>query len=71
MLEHHVYTTLIRDAADFVADSLRLVVDDVIGAKLAGLREFLIGSCGGNDARAKKLGDLYSGTANATSCAEY
>ena len=64
MLEHHVYAPLIRDAAHFFADSLRLVVDDVVGAKLAGLRQLLIGSCSGDDARAEKLGDLNPGGAD-------
>ncbi len=71
VFEHHVYAALVRDAADFFADFLRLVIDDVIGAKLAGFRQFLIGASCGNHARAEKFGDLYAGAADAAACSEY
>ena len=58
MFEDNIDTTLIRDAANFFADFLRFVVDDVVGAKLLRFFQLRIGSRSSNDSRSKKLGTL-------------
>src|SRR6202007_1501656 len=51
VLEDHIDTTLIGDAADFIADFLRFVIDKMVGAKLFGFLQLFIGAGGGQHAR--------------------
>jgi len=44
MLESDVYSPLVGDAADLVANLLRLVIDNVVGAELQGFLELGVGT---------------------------
>jgi hypothetical protein len=70
MLEDDVDAALVGYAADFVAYPLRFVIDDVIGAELAGFLELCVGTGGGDDARAEEFRDLNGGAADAAARAE-
>src|SRR5262249_54871532 len=70
VFEDHIDAALVGDASDFIANFLRLVVDEVVGADIFGLGELFIGTGSGDDTRAKKLGDLNGGAAYAAASAE-
>ncbi len=70
VLENNIDAPFIGDAADFVADFLRFVVDEMVGAELFGFLQFFIGADGSDDARAEKFGDLNGGAANAAACSK-
>src|SRR3989442_3509659 len=64
VLENNIDAALIGDAADFVADFLRFVIDEMIGAELFGFLQLFIGAGGSDHARAEKLCDLNGGAAD-------
>src|SRR5229473_8587611 len=68
VFEHNIDAALTRDAADFIADFLRIVIDEMVGAELFCLLQFLIGAGSGDDARAEEFGNLNGGAADAASC---
>src|SRR6266566_1008144 len=69
VFENDVHTAL-GDAANFLPDFLRFVVDPVIGAKLAGFLELFVAAGRGGDASAEEFGDLYRGAADAAPCSQ-
>src|SRR6266571_3348611 len=70
VLEDDVDAALASDAANFLADFLRFVVDHVIGAKLPGFLELFVAAGRGDDARAEEFGDLYRSAADAAPCSQ-
>ncbi len=70
MLENNVDAALIGDAADFVADFLRFVIDEVVGAELFGFLQLFIGACGGDYMCAEKFRNLNGGAADAATRSE-
>src|SRR6266581_4657422 len=70
MLEDDVDAALASDAANFLADLLRFVVNPVIGAKLLGFLELFVGAGRGDDASPEGFGDLYRGAAYAAARSE-
>lgn len=70
VFENDVDAALVGDAANLVANFLRFVIDDMVGAEFFGFGELLVGAGGGNHMRAKEFGDLYGGCSNAAACAE-
>src|SRR5216683_470720 len=70
VFENDVDAALASDAANFLADFLRFVVDHVIGAKLLGFLELFVAPGRGDDARAEEFGDLYRGAADTAPCSQ-
>jgi hypothetical protein len=70
VLKDDADAAFVRDAADFVANFLRFVIDEVVGAQLFGFLELFIGAGGGDDARAKKFRDLNGGGPHPTARSE-
>src|SRR6266849_3313303 len=68
VFENDVDAALASDAANFLADFLRFVVDEMIGTKLPGFLELFVGAGSGDDARPEEFGDLYRGAADAAPC---
>src|ERR1700730_9712253 len=70
VFEDHVNAGFAGDAANLLANSLRSVVDDVVGAKLFGFLQFFLAPGRGDDPCAKKFRDLNRSAANAASATE-
>src|SRR5216683_4141034 len=70
VFEDDVDAALASDAANFLADFLRFVVNQVIGAELPGFLELFVGAGRGDDARAEEFGDLYRGAADTAPCSQ-
>src|SRR4029077_722863 len=64
VFEDHVDAALVGDAADFLADFLGLVIDEMVGAELLGFLKFFVAAGSGDDASAEEFGDLYGGRAD-------
>src|SRR6266849_4941297 len=64
VFEDDVHATLPCDAAHFVADFLRFVVDEMIRAKLFALLQLRVAAGSRNHARAEEFGNLNCGAAN-------
>ena len=58
VLEDDVDAALVGDAANFVANFLRFVIDHVIGAELECFFELCVGTGGCDDAGAEEFRDL-------------
>lgn len=70
VFEDDVHAALGGEAADFVPDFLRVVVDEVVGPEFFGFGELgVVASCGDN-AAAEKFCDLNAGRADTAACAE-
>src|SRR5712692_10138476 len=54
VLENNIDAPLVGDAADFVPDFLRFVIDKMVGAELPRFLQLFTGPGGSDDARAEK-----------------
>ena len=70
MLEDNVHTTIVGEAAHFLADAHDAVLDDVVGAELLCLGELFIRARRCNHAAAEEFRDLDRGAADSASSAE-
>src|SRR5882672_11007148 len=70
VFEDDVHAALPCDAANFLADFLRFMIDEMIRAKLFALLQLCIAACGGNHACAEELGNLNRSAPHAAPCAE-
>jgi hypothetical protein len=70
VFEDDVDAAFVGDATDFVANFLRFVIDEVLGAELFGFFQLGVVARGGDDARAEERGDLNGGTADSAASAE-
>src|SRR6266568_7901480 len=70
VFENDVYAAFVGDAADFFADFLSFVIDEVVCAQLFGFLELFVAAGDGDDARAEESRDLNGGTADAAAGAE-
>src|SRR5947208_598194 len=70
VFEDDVHAALVGDATNFVANFLGFVMDEMVGAEFFGLGEFLIGTCGGYDARAEEFRNLNRRAADAATRSE-
>jgi hypothetical protein len=69
VFEDDVDAAFVGDAADFVADFLRFVIDEVVGAELFGFFQLGVVTHGGDNARAEEGSDLDGGAADSAACA--
>lgn len=70
VFKDHVHTTFRGEAADFVLNFLRFVIDGFVGAKLFSFGEFSFVASGGNDPASEKFGDLNRRRAYTASCSK-
>src|SRR6266850_1467942 len=70
VFEDDVHAALPGDAANFVADFLRFVIDEMVRAKLFALLQLRIAAGSGNHARAEEFGNLNCSAPHAASRSE-
>src|SRR6266446_1542735 len=70
VFEHDINPAFPRNAAHFVTDFLRFVIDEMVRAKLFALLQLRVAAGRRNHARAKEFGNLNCGATHATSGAE-
>ncbi len=70
VLENDIHAALIRDAADFLADFLCFVIDEVVCAQLFGFLKLFVGAGNGDDVRTEEFRDLNGGAPDAAPRAE-
>jgi hypothetical protein len=70
VFEDNVDPALVGDTPDFIANLLRLMIDNVVGAELPRFLQLGIGTSSGDDLRAEEFCDLDSGAADPASGAE-
>src|SRR5216684_3806317 len=70
VFEDNVHAALSCDAAHFLADFLRFVIDEMIRAKLFTLLQLRVAASSGNHARTEEFGNLNCGAPHAASGAE-
>ena len=70
VFENDVDSAFPRDAADFIANLLGFVINDVVGAEIAGFGELFVRARRRDYAGTEKFGDLDGGDADAAARAE-
>ena len=70
VLEDNINPAFVGDAANFVANFLGFVIDEVVGAEFFGFGEFFVGASRGYDACAEEFRNLNGGAADAASSAK-